>query len=104
MSKQEWTKSTSVPLFKGEHAKGAQLTLDDLEKVMYDHWRMCGGHTVKETSLTTFTKNSGACFECGKKGHRKEQCWNLEKNASKHPKWFKKKPKEVANVCYEIQL
>ena len=42
-------------------------------------------------------KFKGKCFICGKYGHKKEACFELEKNADKRPKGWKSSRKDSEN-------
>jgi hypothetical protein len=57
---------------------GDALTMTDLEEAMNQHWRQLYGETAsdsrssdKEIVLAAF---NGACFNCGKKGHKSTEC------------------------------
>ena len=59
------------------------LTMDDLETVMNQHWRQIGGKKESqedddnELSLSAF---NGTCFNCGKKGHKSPECRSPKKS------------------------
>ena len=60
-------------------------------------------------------KFMGSCFLCGKQGHRKDECWELESKSSKRPNgWVSSMNKDqeasganvevlVASVCMEFK-
>lgn len=70
--------------------KGNNCTMDDLQKAMNDMYRVRrnGSGGGQEVGLAAF---KGKCNECGKFGHKRVDCWNLEENASKRPRGWKRR-------------
>lgn len=94
-------------------------TLEDVEETLVMMWRSYGGksdcllcgmaadevtlgsfevecykcrrrrHKANKCSDVTITNFQGYFNLCGKKGHKKEQCWNDERNAEKRPAGLK---------------
>ena len=60
--------------------KGNGFKLADLKNVMNTHWRLCGGTDEEDESEKTdelaLGAFDGACYECGKQGHRAYDCPN----------------------------
>jgi len=60
---------------------------------------VCGkeGHKASECPK----KKSVTCRNCMKKGHTEEFCWQLEKNKSRQPEWWKSE--EQANASVDVE-
>jgi Zinc knuckle len=57
--------------------RGDDLTLQDLEIIMNQHWRRLNRRkspNKQESGEVLFTTFSGTCFHCGKQGHRANNC------------------------------
>ena len=67
------------------------LTLDTLQEDLQLKFERLKSKKHNKSENALFTKQfKGRCGLCGKIGHKKEQCWELEKNKSKRPKNWKK--------------
>lgn len=105
-----------------QNIQGTNLTLSHLKEAMRNQYRIVNGRTddddnmIDETGLggimgrhgrrknryggndeTSKNKFKGKCHHCGKKGHKKTDCFHLETNKDKRPKGFK--VKEFGATC-----
>jgi hypothetical protein len=61
---------------------------DETRQVYGQHYK----HKTPKTALTAgkFKKKfKGECRICGAKGHKAQDCWDIDKNKSKRPTWYK---------------
>ena len=81
-----------------ERAKGSDLTLLDLEVVMNQHYRKMNKRRQTRQGLESEVLLSGfqgACFSCGKTGHRANKCPNREKKEQKEHE----NDKRTSKIC-----
>ncbi len=96
---------------------GKDVTAELLIRAMHDKWRISSGgaradddaDNGKETQLNSVDcpKFRGKCYNCGQRGHKADDCWELVKNAHKRPKGWKSKERngeEAGGACVEIML
>ena len=94
-------------------SKGKKLTPEKLIKAMQKQFRIANKKGKRdETESDDYDKNeakseaallnvkdgqrkfNGHCNECGQYGHKRVDCWELEKNKHLRPKWWKSKKNE----------
>ena len=110
-----------------QNIQGNNLTLSHLKEAMRNQYRIVNGRTddddnmIDETGLggimgrhgrrknrsggndeTSKNKFKGKCHHCGKKGHKKTDCFHLETNKDKRPKGFK--VKEFGATCADTEV
>ena len=56
----------------------------------------------KKGSKSPSGPRSGTCKECGKRGHRKANCWEDDANARKRPRGWKSMKGERAGAAIEM--
>jgi len=89
---------------------GIDVKVKDLKEVMVEHFKLLNGSEDNDDEIALYSnlnekkgkgrnrrkkKFNGTCNNCGTHGHKAKECWALDRNADKRPKWWKNKVRGV---------